>query len=127
MTITGFLVTPDDGSGVYEVSSSRVQVVKVVIGKSIAVPANAEAGKLLSVAFPVTRSDDGPTPSGATIFATTKVGEASIPHTRSLNGGTAAVSVLLPESAKGRLLTVTVRISLNGQTTTKIVCFPISS
>jgi hypothetical protein len=37
------------------------------------------------------------------------------------------VSVLLPERAKGRLLAVTVRISLNGQTTTKIVCFPISS
>jgi ribosomal protein L17 len=54
-------------------------------------------------------------------------GEVSIPHTHSLNGGRAAVSVLLPERAKGRLLAVTVRISLNGQTTTKIVCFPISS
>jgi hypothetical protein len=124
---TGFLVTPDDGSGVYEVSSSRVQVVKVVIGRSVPVPAKAEAGKLLSVAFPVTRSNDGGTPSGATISATAKVGEAPIPHTHSLNGGTAAVSVLLPERAKGELLTVTVRMSLNGQTTTKIVCFPISS
>jgi hypothetical protein len=53
MTITGFLVTPDDGS----------------------------------VAFRVTRSDDGGTPSGATISATAEVGAAPIPHTHSLNGG----------------------------------------
>jgi hypothetical protein len=126
MTIKGFLVAPDEGSWVYEVSSSRVQLVKVVIGESVAVPSNARAGKPLSVAFVVTRSDDGGMPSGATISVTTKVGAASIPNTQSLNGATAVVNVLVPTGAKGKLLTVTVRISLHGQTTTKIVSFRVA-
>lgn len=74
----------------------------------------------------VTRSDDGGMPSGATISVTTKVGAASIPNTQSLNGATAVVNVLVPTGAKGKLLTVTVRISLHGQTTTKIVSFRIA-
>ena len=116
---------PDGGSWVYDLSGSRVQVVKAVVGKPLVVPAKPSAGKLLSLAFPVTRSD-GETLSGATISATTRIGTASIPHTQSLNGGTASVNVFVPKKAKGKLLTVTVRISLNGQTTTKVVSFKIT-
>jgi hypothetical protein len=117
---------PDGGSWVYDLSSSRVQVATTVIGKPVAVPAKPRAGKLLSLAFPVTRTDNGQLPDGAAISATTKVGAASIPHTQSLNGGMAAVNVLVPKSAKGKLLTVTVRIAASGQTTTKVVSFRIA-
>jgi hypothetical protein len=117
---------PDGGTFVYDLSSSVVQVVTTAIGKPVAVPAKPRAGKLLSLAFPVTRSDNGALPAGATISATTKVGGASIPHTQSLNGGMAAINVLVPKSAKGKLLTVTVRIVVSGQTTTKIVSYRIS-
>jgi hypothetical protein len=117
---------PDGGLWAYDLSSQQAQTVKAVVGKPLVVPAKPSAGKLLSLAFPVTRSDNGETLSGATISATTKIGTASIPHTQSLNGGTAAVNVFVPKKAKGKLLTVTVRISLNGQTTTKVVSFRIA-
>ena len=116
---------PDGGTWVYDLSGPAVEVT-TAIGKPVAVPAKPRAGKLLSLAFPVTRSDNGALPAGATISATTKVGGTSIPHTQSLNGGMAAVNVLVPKSAKGKLLTVTVRIVVSGQTTTKIVSYHIS-
>ena len=116
---------PDGGTWVYDLSGPAVQVT-TAIGKPVAVPAKPRAGKLLSLAFPVTRSDNGALPAGATISATTKVGGVSIPHTQSLNGGMAAVNVLVPKSAKGKLLTVTVRIVVSGQPTTKIVSYRIS-
>src|SRR6266550_2433895 len=73
---------PDGGTWVYDLSGPAVQVT-TAIGK------------------PVARSDNGALPAGATISATTKVGGVSIPHTQSLNGGMAAVNVLVPKSAKG--------------------------
>jgi hypothetical protein len=36
------------------------------------------------------------------------------------------VNVLIPKNAKGKLLTVTVRVSLNGQTTARVVSFRIT-
>jgi hypothetical protein len=116
---------PDGGTWVYDLSGKAVQVT-TAIGNPVAIPAKPRAGKLLSLAFPVTRSDNGQLPSGATITATTKVGGVSISHTQSLNGGMAAVNVLVPKSAKGKLLTVTVRIAAGGQTTTKVVSFRVS-
>src|SRR5439155_48866 len=55
---------PDGGTWRYDLSGPAVQVT-TAIGKPVAVPAKPRAGKLLSLAFPVTRSDNGALPAGA--------------------------------------------------------------
>jgi hypothetical protein len=124
--VTSRDLAPDGGSWAYDLSGpSLAQPVKAVVAKPLAVPAKPRAGTLLSLTFPVT-SDTGQALSGARLTATTKIGSVTVPHTQSLSAGAAAVNVLIPKKAKGKVLTVTVRISVGGQTTTRVVSFRIA-
>jgi hypothetical protein len=116
---------PDGGSWAYDLSAKPTADVRAVVGKPLAVPAKALAGKLLTLSFPVSRSDNGEPLSGASIASTATIAGKAVPHTRSLSGPQATVSVLVPKKAKGKQLTVTVRISVGGQTTTKTVSFRV--
>lgn len=117
---------PDGGTWGYELTAVPAQAVKAVVGRPLAVPARARAGKLLSVAFPVTRSDNGAPFTGGTLKATTTIGAAVVPSTASFSNGTASVNVLVPKKAKGKVLTVTVQVSAGAQTTKRTATFPIS-
>jgi hypothetical protein len=81
-----------------------------VIGKPAAVPVRPAAGKRLTLSFRVTRSDnDKPLASGKVTSAVSVAGKP-MPHTQSFTRGVARLSLLVPSTAKGKRLTVTLTI-----------------
>jgi hypothetical protein len=100
-------------------------VVKPVIGTAVATPLRAVAGKRLTVAFRVTRSDNGkPLTTGKMVCNPTIAGKI-VPHTDSFTAGTARLSLLVPKTAKGKVLTVRLAITTGKQSATRVVTFRI--
>ena len=97
-----------------------------VIGTPMTTPSKAVAGKRMTVAFPVTRSDNGqPLTSGKMVCDPSVAGKV-ITHAESFKAGTAKLSFLVPKAAKGKLLKVKVTIVSGTQSATKVATFRVS-
>ena len=104
---------PDGGSWVYGLS------------KPVAVPTAPRAGTLLSLSFPVTRTDTGAPLSGGTVVAAATVAGKAIPRTVSFSNSTAQVAIAIPWSAKGKTLQVKVTVTVDGKSATRTVRFHV--
>jgi hypothetical protein len=81
------------------------------IGKPATVPVRAVAGKRLTFSFKVNRSDDHkPLTSGKMVGASSVAGKV-VPHAQSFSHGVARLSLVVPKSAKGKQLKVTLTIT----------------
>jgi hypothetical protein len=111
------------------IASFRVSgpTLKAVIGAPSASPAKAVAGKRLTVAFPVRRSDNGKPLKTGTMICDPSVAGKVIPHAERFKDGTARLSFTIPASAKGKLLKVKVTIKVGKQSTTRIATFRVSA
>jgi hypothetical protein len=96
-----------------------------LIGVPTTTPKKAVAGKRFTVVFPVTRSDDGrPLTSGRMICDPSVQGKV-IGHAESFRGGKAQLSFVVPRTAKGKQLKVTMTIKLGDKAATRIAVFRV--
>lgn len=96
-----------------------------VIAKPVATPAQAGAGKPLTVAFKVTRSDTGKPYLRGQLKADPRIAGRVVQHTESFKRGTARVSLVVPANAMGKTLRVTVVIKDGAATATRSATYPI--
>jgi hypothetical protein len=115
---------PDGGDWVYDLPAAAAIV--PAIGKPLAVPAVPRAGKLLSLSFPVTRADTGAALTGETVSVQTSIAGKPVTRTTSLAGGAEHVNILVPKSAKRKVLRVKVTATLGTKTTTRTVTYVVA-
>jgi hypothetical protein len=132
--VTGIDLAPDHGTWIYLFSATSTTpapattpaaTVKPVIGAPAATPAKAAAGKRFTVAFPVTRSDNGAPLTSGKMICDPSVSGKVITHAESFTGGTAKLSFTVPKAAKGKVLKVKVTIRSGDLSTTRIATFHI--
>lgn len=116
---------PDGGSWTYELSTKPV-VVTPVIQAPVLTPAKPKAGKSLSVAFPVVRSDDGTPLLTGTMICDPSVNGKVIAHRESFTNGKARLAFTIPKSAKGKTIRVQVTIRLGAQSAHKVATYKVS-
>jgi hypothetical protein len=90
-----------------------------VLGKPLALPARPAAGKAFRFTVPVTRSDDGAPLKSGTLVASPAIGGKLVPHVEQLRNGVVTVSLLVPKSAKGKTLTIAVKVTSGGRAAAK--------
>ena len=98
---------------------------KPVIGPPVALPKQPLPGRRFAVRFAVTRSDTRAPLIRGRLDAAPSVDGRVLPHSESLAGGVARLSLLVPVSLQGKTLTVRLTITSAGSSTTKIARFPI--
>ena len=117
---------PDSGSWIYELTAAPPAVVTAVIGKPVTTPLKPKAGKALTVAFPVTRSDTGAVLTTGTMICDPSVKGKVLTHRESFANGTARLAFTVPKTAKGKVLKVQVTIKLGGQSAHRVVTYTVS-
>jgi hypothetical protein len=127
---TGVDLAPDSGVWSYTLSTvppppPPVVVVKPLIGRPTLTPARAVAGKRVTVAFPVTRSDTGAALTAGKMVCDPSVAGKVIPHAEQFKGGIARLSFVIPKSAKGKLLKVHLTIKSGAQSATTTASFRV--
>ena len=110
-------VAPDVGAWLYDIngpSKTLIAFLRPTIGKPVFVPANPKAGKRLTISLPVTASVLGKPAAPLTtgkIVGSASIGGKAVPHATSLKGGVAKVSLLVPTSARGKTVKVSVTVT----------------
>lgn len=100
---------------------------KPVIGKPVAVPLQPQAGKRFTLSFRVTRSDTGGPVTRGTMVCAPSVAARVLQHTESFSGGKARMSFVVPTSAAGKQLKVTLTIKAGGSAATKVASFRVAT
>jgi hypothetical protein len=119
-----------DGSGVYYYAMTKPAPppppvgIRPVFGRPVATPAQPIAGKRFTLAFSVTRSDDGAPLATGTLACTTKAAGKVVPHRHTFTAGQARVTLTVPKAAKGKLLKIGAKVTAN-TTATKVFTFKI--
>ena len=88
-------------------------------GAVTASPVKPAAGKPFSVRTKVTRGDTGGPLATGTVTCTVRVGGAALRATGKVAGGVASCNMKLPTTAKGKLVKVTLKVTLQGVSTSK--------
>jgi hypothetical protein len=96
-----------------------------VIAKPVATPAQPAAGKPFSVSFKVTRSDTGKPFVGGQMKGDPRIAGRPVQHTESFRRGTARVSLVVPGSAMGKTLRVSVAIKDGATTSTRSATYRV--
>jgi hypothetical protein len=100
--------------------------VKPVFGKAVAQPRRPLAGKRFTLTLPVKRSDSGaPLTAAARIVCTPSIAGTVVKHSESFQAGKARLSLVVPKTAKGKQLTITIKISSGNQTASKTTTYQI--
>lgn len=95
-------------------------VVKPVFGTPLTLPKPATASKKFVFTLVIRRSDTGRLLTTGTMVADPTVAGKLIKHVESFKAGKARVAFVLPKKAKGRLLKIKIKITVSGQTTTRL-------
>jgi hypothetical protein len=108
---------PDQGRWVYDIagpSQTLTMFLTPTIGKPVLVPSTPTSGKRLTVSFPVTvnggRKPTAPLTS-LKIVGTALVAGKAVAHATSLHDGGAVVSFVVPKTARGKPVKVTVTVT----------------
>jgi len=96
-----------------------------VIAKPVATPAQPAAGKPFTAMFKVTRSDTGKPFLGGQMKGDPRIAGRPVQHTESLKRGTARVGLVVPATAMGKTLRVTVSIKDGATTATRSATYQV--
>jgi hypothetical protein len=99
--------------------------VSPVFGSVKTVPSKPVAGKKLVFALTVNRSDTGAPLTTGTITCDPSVAGKVLKHTESFKNGKARLALVVPKTAKGKLLKIKVKITNAGQSATKVVTYKV--
>jgi hypothetical protein len=91
-------------------------VVRPLLGKPVGAPAKPVAGQRFIFSLRVTRSDTGTLLRSGRMDCAPSVAGKVIRHTESFKAGTARLSFVVPDAAKGKPLRVKIAITASGQT-----------
>ena len=94
---------------------------KPVIGKPVAVPAKAMPGRRFTVTYKVINA------TGAKMVFNPTIAGKLVAHTNSLRAGVARLSLMVPATASGKVLSVRLTVTASGGSTTKVSRFPIAT
>lgn len=109
--------TAPDGTSAYKYTQSKPLTLRA--GTTTAVPAKPVAGRPFAVRTRISRGDTGGPLTTGTVTCTVRVGTAPVRATGRVAGGVASCSMTLPKTAKGKLVRVTTKVTLQGVSTTK--------
>ena len=115
----------DNVTGAGELRLSPSPDISPMIGKPTSAPSKPKAGKPFTVAFPVTRKYDGTPIASGTMVCDPKLAGKVLKHAESFKDGTAKLAMSIPKDSKGKELRVTVKISANGTSTTKVAVYRV--
>lgn len=101
-------------------------VVKPVFGVFKTSPAKPVAGKRFNYGIQVTASDTGALLAKGTMVWVPSIAGKVLPHTQLFQQGVAAVTFLIPKAAKGKQLTIKMKMVLGNQSTTKVVTYKVN-
>ena len=85
--------------------------VRPVIGSPAATPTRPQAGKRLTVSYPVTRSDSGAPLTTGKMRCDALIKGKPLRHSESFANGVGSLSLVVPKTAKGKLLTVRLTVT----------------
>ena len=94
-------------------------------GATTAVPSAPKAGKAFVVRTPVTRGDTGGPLASGTVTCTVRVGTAVVRATGRVANGVATCTMKIPKTAKGKMVRGTMKVSLQGVSTTKTFSYRV--
>jgi peptide/nickel transport system substrate-binding protein len=106
------------------VTPAPAKAVKPVISRASIAP-RPTAGKRVTVTFHITRSDNGKPLTAGKLTCNPKINGKPIRHTEQLKRGTARLTLTIPKTAKGKLLTIKLTIKTASGTTTRTATFHI--
>ena len=109
--------TAPDGTAVYEYTFTKPLTLRA--GTTTTVPLKPAAGKAFAVRVRVTRGDTGGPLTTGTVTCTVRVGTTPLRASGRVSGGVATCNMRIPKTAKGKLLKVTMKVTLQGVSTTK--------
>ena len=102
-------------------------VVKPLLGKPQTQPRLAVAGKRFTFTLAVKRSDTGAPLTGARMACSPAVAGKLLKHAESFKAGKARLTFVVPKTAKGKLLKITIKITTRAaKSTTKIYAFKVN-
>lgn len=121
---------PDSGSWTFDPSPpppppTAAPAVKPLIGTPAATPSRAIAGKRFSVAFRVTRSDNGAPVNGATMVCDPSIAGKIVPHRESFAAGTARISFTVPKTARHKVVKVKLTVKSGSESTARTAAFRV--
>jgi hypothetical protein len=96
---------------------------RLVTSRLRVAPARPVAGRSFSVGTPVRRSDTGAAITSGMVACTARVGQARVRASGRFTGGQARCVVVVPRTAKGKTLRVTMTIRSAGATVTRTVTY----
>jgi hypothetical protein len=99
-------------------------VVKPVVSSPVTWAAPL-AGKRFTVFFRITRSDNGAAASTAKVACATSLAGRTIAHRHAFTSGNLKVTLVLPKTARGKRLTVDVKVALDRQKTRRAFIFSV--
>ena len=106
-------------------AATQRQVVRPMLGKPAGVPARPAAGRRFTLSLPVTRSDTGRPLLTGTIACHASVAGKVVRHVQSFTAGRARLSLVVPKTAKGKLLKVGVRVTAWGRTAVRTHAYAV--
>ena len=109
--------TAPDGTAAYVYELTKPLTLKA--GAVTAAPAKPAAGKPFTVRTRVTRGDTGGPLTTGTVACSVRVGKAPLRATGKVAAGVASCAMTLPKTAKGKTVTVTLKVTLQGVSTSK--------
>ena len=99
--------------------------VRPLLGKPAGLLAKPVAGRRFTFVLPVTRSDTGaPLLTGKMAFEPLVAGKV-MRHVESFKAGKARLSLVVPKTAKGRLLRVKFKITASGQSASRTFAYAV--
>jgi hypothetical protein len=111
--------------GATPVLTPPVTAVKPVFGAISTVPARPLAGKTLLVTLAVNRSDTGTPLTIGTITSEPSIAGIVLQHAQSFSNGKARLSFVVPKTARGKVITVKIKITSGAQSATKVATFKV--
>jgi len=106
-------------------SGAGSKLARPVIGIPIASPKQPAAGKAFSVSYKVTAGGSAAALSAVRLTFSPTIDGRTIPHTQSFSNGKARGQLVVPASAAGKLLTLTLTVRANNQLATKVASFRV--
>ncbi len=101
-------------------------VIKPVFGSATTAPSRPVAGKRLVFTLAVNRSDTGAPLTTGRMVCDPSIAGVVLKHTESFKNGKARLSLVIPKTAKGKLLKVSIKITSGTKSATKIVTYKVT-
>jgi hypothetical protein len=100
-------------------------IVKPVIGRPTAQPAQPRAGKRFTLSFRVTWSDDGSPVTNGSVLSRASVAAQGVRHQYSYSPGQLKLSLNVPRAARGKQLKITATVRADNKVGTRTLTYRV--